>query len=529
MKYSIIDLFAGAGGLSLGFSQTGRFDIVAAAENNPNARKTYKRNHKVSRLYPDVRTIDYQELKSACGDVDVVIGGPPCQGFSNANRQHTSIISMNNRLVKEYVRAVRELMPKAFVMENVAMLRSNIHRFMVEEGDIEDPVVMNLNLTEDKIELLPKDIDFSGAIEFAQNRVNIDKHIWVESVYKIINGLYRFRINQTKFDGSIERYRKNLNNILTHMLATQDETCVSKFETDMAQSLLRYMDGEDISFTDVVCALEKPLFVQRMLGKMKELADNNIHVHEYRVENGAVIAVVRSYAVFDYVSGVLSTSPYNYTISSKVYNAADYGAPQRRERFIIVGTKNGIEYVPPVAEFQPENFRTVKDAIEDLQSVPVETDIAAAPVELARADNLSELARVLRGKLLHNHVATATREVAQARFEALKEGQNFHDLDADLKTTYSNADRTQNTIYMRLKYSEPSGTVVNVRKSMWVHPELDRAISIREAARLQTFPDSFIFEGSKDSQYQQVGNAVPPFLSNAIAKALVHALDESYE
>ena len=110
------------------------------------------------------------------------------------------------------------------------------------------------------------------------------------------------------------------------------------------------------------------------------------------------------------------------------------------------------------------------------------------------------------------------------RFKALKSGENFHDLDPALKTTYSNADRTQNTIYMRLKYNEPSGTVVNVRKSMWIHPELDRAISIREAARLQTFPDSFIFEGTKDSQYQQVGNAVPPYLARAIAESILAVL-----
>ena len=84
----------------------------------------------------------------------------------------------------------------------------------------------------------------------------------------------------------------------------------------------------------------------------------------------------------------------------------------------------------------------------------------------------------------------------------------------------------QNTIYMRLKYDEPSGTVVNVRKSMWIHPELDRAISIREAARLQTFPDSFIFEGTKDSQYQQVGNAVPPFLAKAVAESIISILDQ---
>ena len=124
MAYKVVDLFAGAGGLSLGFMQTGKFEIVAAAENNPGARKTYKRNHKLTRLYPDVRTIDYRELEESCGKIDVVIGGPPCQGFSNANRQHTTIISMNNRLVKEYVRAVRELEPEAFVMENVAMLKS---------------------------------------------------------------------------------------------------------------------------------------------------------------------------------------------------------------------------------------------------------------------------------------------------------------------------------------------------------------------------------------------------------------------
>lgn len=120
MIYNVIDLFAGAGGLSLGFKQTGQVNIIAAAENNPNARKTYKRNFKLDRLYSDVRTIDYAELQDSVGPVDIVIGGPPCQGFSNANRQHTSVISMNNRLVKEYVRAICELNPKAFVMENVA-------------------------------------------------------------------------------------------------------------------------------------------------------------------------------------------------------------------------------------------------------------------------------------------------------------------------------------------------------------------------------------------------------------------------
>lgn len=68
--------------------------------------------------------------------------------------------------------------------------------------------------------------------------------------------------------------------------------------------------------------------------------------------------------------------------------------------------------------------------------------------------------------------------------------------------------------------------MVNVRKSMWIHPVLHRALSIREAARLQTFPDSFVFCGPKDSQYQQVGNAVPPMLAKAIAEHLCNYLDK---
>ena len=95
----------------------------------------------------------------------------------------------------------------------------------------------------------------------------------------------------------------------------------------------------------------------------------------------------------------------------------------------------------------------------------------------------------------------------------------------ELKSTYTKGERTQNTIYLKLEYDKPSGTVVNVRKSMWIHPEHSRALSIREAARLQTFPDRFTFEGTKDSQYQQVGNAVPPLLGEAIAEKVVEILE----
>ena len=210
MIYNVIDLFAGAGGLSLGFKQTGQVKIIAAAENNLNARKTYKRNFKLARLYSDVRTIDYAELQDTVGPVDIVIGGPPCQGFSNANRQHTTVISMNNRLVKEYVRAICELNPKAFVMENVAMLRSQVHRFFLEEQDLDNERIMALPLSEDKIEILPECVNFDNSIAFLETARAEMGYAWAESFYKIINILYRYRINPAKFDATLEKYQKKL-------------------------------------------------------------------------------------------------------------------------------------------------------------------------------------------------------------------------------------------------------------------------------------------------------------------------------
>ena len=135
--YNLIDLFAGAGGLSLGFQQTQKYNIKVAFENNPVMQATYKKNHPLVDVRGDVCRADYSEIQKEYGAIDVVIGGPPCQGFSNANRQRNQAISQNNSLVKEFIRAILEVKPKAFVMENVSMLRSDVHRFYLTENDLE--------------------------------------------------------------------------------------------------------------------------------------------------------------------------------------------------------------------------------------------------------------------------------------------------------------------------------------------------------------------------------------------------------
>lgn len=202
-------------------------------------------------------------------------------------------------------------------------------------------------------------------------------------------------------------------------------------------------------------------------------------------------------------------------------------------RFIVMGIRKDItdEVKLPEGKFKDGPYRTVADAIKDLEDVESVYNVSDDKngIKLQAKTNLSDLAQSLRdSKILHNHIITKTTPTAMERFKALDQGQNFHSLSDEMKTnTYTDVTRTQNTIYLRLKYDEPSGTVVNVRKSMWVHPTKDRAVSIREAARLQTFPDSFVFCGTKDKQYQQVGNAVPPIMAKAIAKKLASQLNKA--
>lgn len=128
MAYKYIDLFCGAGGLSLGFDNA-HFENVFAVENNPEFAKTYFRNFPNHNLIvDDIRNISDEKIKELVGNgnVDVIIGGPPCQGFSIAgNIGRTFIDDDRNRLFKEFVRFVKCVRPKMFVMENVAAMATH--------------------------------------------------------------------------------------------------------------------------------------------------------------------------------------------------------------------------------------------------------------------------------------------------------------------------------------------------------------------------------------------------------------------
>lgn len=536
--YKVVDLFAGAGGLSLGFMQTKKYDIKVAFENNPAMQKTYKKNHMGVDVQDDVCLADYNDIQKKYGKIDVVIGGPPCQGFSNANRQKNHAISQNNMLVKQYIRAIRELSPKAFVMENVSMLRSDVHRFYLDEADNElfGQEKYEIHMQSTKLVLLDKAYMFDCAKTIARSSSAITANIWPEDCYVSLNVVYKMSKNHQKLLKTLKKHKKKL---LEYADIYADEGKKNDIESNdialrsyEAFSAIKQFFDEKLEADKLKDVIEPAIMIQRMLSKSKEIFDNHLIVDKCDyAENGDLVAYIKSYAVFDYLKALLGTDSNGYEINQDVLCAADFGAPQKRKRFIVIGIKKSLTDTVqlPIGIFSEKDYRTVQDAIGDLQNVPTVTDVAEdIGTPLKKADDISELGKSLRDTdTLFNHIITKTRETAMERFKAIKQGENFHSLNDSLKTnTYTDANRTQNTIYLRLAYNQPSGTVVNVRKSMWIHPELNRAISIREAARLQTFPDSFIFCGSKDKQYQQVGNAVPPIMAKAIAEKLADQLEQ---
>ena len=529
--YKVVDLFAGAGGLSLGFMQTQKYDIKVAFENSPYMQDTYRLNHPGVEVQGDVCTADYDAIKKKYGEIDVVIGGPPCQGFSNANRQKNHAISQNNMLVKQYIRAILELKPKAFVMENVSMLKSDVHRFYMEESDIETVERCGIPVKSTPLHLLDAEYVFDGALEIVKDQQKIQQYLWPEQHYFELNVIYKAAKNLDKMKSALAKHKKKLCAAAADYAKSSDKSHISRVSADAFQAVLNYYSGE-LDASALKSKIEPAIMIQRMLSKAQEIYENHIVVDAYTVEDG-IAAVIRSFAVYDYLEKVLQAPENDYVLDKGVLCAADYGAPQKRMRFVVIGIKRSIspKVALPKGRFDADEYRTVRDAISDLEDVTPVFDLEDDKngIRIERKENLNELASALRNaEVLRNHIVTKTTDIAMERFRALKQGQNFHALDESLKmNTYTDAARTQNTIYLRLNYDEPSGTVVNVRKSMWIHPTLDRAISVREAARLQTFPDSFVFCGSKDKQYQQVGNAVPPIMAKSIAKKLAKILKDN--
>ncbi|PEQ81380.1 DNA cytosine methyltransferase [Bacillus cereus] len=573
-KYKIIDLFAGAGGLSNGFEQTEKFEVIGAVEVNQAATKTYIKNHNdnldiiiksKNEQVSDITKINFKEVlneKGLSGDETVVIGGPPCQGFSNANRQKNYLISGNNQLVKEFVRAIKEINPVALLMENVKAIESDIHKFFVTEHveDTKFAYSSEKHLTEiaEKCGRSPEDFVKNDSISLVETGYYYLERIFYKIIkFNFISPIIESEVFISRLR-SIERKATKLSQVqLVKEKEKREVTKLIKYlesrlETDkMLEQLeatpviektlqvLRTMKDTRVNSIDVMNNVGPLLDLNRFLVHYKEIIDEKVIFDEplqvkRKLDKLQVIARVKSYKVVEYLKLVFDYL--GYSIDSGVLTASDFGVPQRRNRFMILGVKKDILSGDQTVKLPTRIFsvpHTTYDAIGDLENIPPQHEIAEyIPQHYKIYSGLTSLQYYYQcgnecGEI-YNHINTKSEDLSLQRFQAIKNtnGKNFHSLSEDLKTTYADTARTQNTIYLRLKYDEPSPTVVNVRKSMWNHPKNAVAISIREAARLQSFRDNFKFCGTKDQQYQQIGNAVPPLMARAVAEQILKLFND---
>lgn len=208
-----------------------------------------------------------------------------------------------------------------------------------------------------------------------------------------------------------------------------------------------------------------------------------------------------------------------YTISHAILNAADFSVPQRRKRLFLVGSKHG--QAINLSTGSPYAKVTVRDAFCDLPTLDNGANIDALPYA-CNADN--EYAKAMRGDRTEctGHLVSKNAEYILDRYRHIKQGENWKSIPKALMTNYLNSERCHTGIYHRLREDEVSVVIGNYRKNMLIHPWSNRGLSVREAARLQSFPDCYIFCGSIGFQQQQVGNAVPPFLAKHVFDRIIN-------
>lgn len=352
MKSKVIDLFAGVGGLSLGFENAG-FDVILANEYDSSIAAAYQYNHKKTKMIVgDITSIDLNEtFEKYVGKIDVIIGGPPCQGFSQKGQRKT-INDERNFLFKYYVKVVNLVKPTYFVMENVPNLLTAEHGYFKKE---------------------------------------------LEELFETIG----------------------------------------------------------------------------------------------------------------------------YKLKMGVLNASDYGVPQNRRRAVIIGKYKS--NAPDLPEAIHKTV-TIWDAISDLSFL---NSGEGTEEQEYKFPPQSDYEGKLRGgcNVLHNHVATRHSAVALKRLSIIPPNAGREVLPEDQLTksiysgTWTRMRKDEISVTITTRFDTPSS-------GKFTHPYLNRAITVREAARIQSFPDDFVFIGNKGSQMKQVGNAVPPLLAKAIALAIMEDIKE---
>lgn len=237
----------------------------------------------------------------------------------------------------------------------------------------------------------------------------------------------------------------------------------------------------------------------------------------------------------------------HYKVKLEVLNSANYGVPQIRKRVIIIGVREDISldidtvyssvvkthYDPEMSDTERcglKKYVTVRDAIEELPKIFPGQGAKTVPFKSKRNNEFLKTIVKKGSSVLLDHVARNHNDKDIERYRVMsKEHWTFQELLQNRPDLNHEKQRVFGNSYTVQWWDLPSKTIIaHLYKdgNQFIHPDYTqgRTFTVREAARIQSFPDDFVFEGARTDQFKQIGNAVPPLLANAIAKALKQQL-----
>ena len=611
-KVTFIDLFAGAGGISEGFLQaytdSKYFDFILASDINENCELTHNvRYNKELGLDTDFLLQDIMDdsflnnLLNRIGnkDIDVVTGGPSCQSFSLSGRRKK--YDKRDDLFHHYLKVIKAIRPKYFVMENVKGILTK------DEGKIKERILQEIRSIVDDIKL---------PLLFAF----LEKHIKNEySSFMYNMMLTKIKLescNETDVLKYHEEYFTQLDSQLK-ILTREIEYKESKSNEDintirhglllLKNKELRELLKKQIINIKTKCNVDNDVFVSRLNSSIDTISDSNI-VKSIQIALNKIFNLVHNetqvyefkYALDLYCftfdecideikrvanqNGKSALEDFNYTMSQiRLYNidnpivvqSSNYGVPQNRERVLFIGCRNDqelIKEIPPT--ISDKEKVSVYEAIWDLDMIgngeEVDKYKKVKPL-LKYADNLhkrtitskecskgkfySEWSRT--GRLTHrfsfneqpfyiknaeelndkqchkylelfNHQTSSQKSDVLDRLKIIAECGEYNKSTKELlKSKNLDSDKRNYTV---LDPNGQSPTVVTMPDD-FIHYSSYRALTVREMARLQSFDDTFVFQGKRSTggnkrkseipQYTLVGNAVPPLMARAIANIIL--------
>ncbi|MFD2552676.1 DNA cytosine methyltransferase [Bizionia sediminis] len=262
----------------------------------------------------------------------------------------------------------------------------------------------------------------------------------------------------------------------------------------------------------------------------------DIQPKAFVMENVRGLLSMQKGAVIKLMKTEFENAGIGYEVAYKVLLASDYGVPQTRQRVIMIGIRKDLNTVPVFPKKTYTQPVTVWQAISDLPQIEAAQGTENMVYPYASKNAYQSFMRQ-DSRIVCNHVAMRHTQRVISRFKVIKAGQSLAHVTPEHAAVKRGNPKEKSKIVFsqnnqRLHAEKPAPTIAASFQSNFIHPYLHRNFTAREGARLQSFPDTFVFQGMRTkmswekglSQYQQIGNAVPPLLSYAIAKTLRETL-----